>query len=176
MNFLECTKKFPELPRRVRSLRLVCTGLMLAPGAVISAIIFRCYKKESIHPTRGNHVSKVNCLGLLGALLLAVTASPALAGKNDSKVIIVNKSKWAIHEMYFSPTKQTDWGDDQLGKQTINTGESFTLSGVPCDKWDVKVVDEDGDECVVENVGLCADADKWVINDSDLLACQAATE
>lgn len=111
----------------------------------------------------------------LGSLLTLIGSAPAFAASN-SKVIVVNKSSWAIHEMYFSPTDETEWGPDQLGKQTIETGEQFTLTGIPCDKWDVKVVDEDGDECVVENVGLCEDADKWVINDSDLLGCQAATE
>lgn len=112
---------------------------------------------------------------VLGSLLALLGSTPAFAA-SKSKVIVVNKSSWAIHEMYFSPTDETEWGDDQLGKQTIETGEQFTLTGIPCDKWDVKVVDEDGDECVVENVALCADTDKWVINDSDLLGCQAATE
>ncbi|MEO8673324.1 MAG: hypothetical protein ABI411_18570 [Tahibacter sp.] len=109
------------------------------------------------------------------AMLLLVAVSPAFAA-GDSKVTVVNQSKWAIHEMYFSQTDKSEWGDDQLGKQTIKTGGTFTLTGVPCDKWDVKLVDEDGDQCIVENVGLCADADKWVINDSDLLACQAKTQ
>lgn len=118
-------------------------------------------------------MTKLNRLSMLASLLLAVTATPALADKDDSKVVIVNKSSWAIHEMYLSPTKSTDWGPDQLGKQTIQNGDKFTLSGVPCGKWDVKVVDEDGDECIVEDVSLCADTDKWVINDKDLLACQA---
>ncbi|MEO8673323.1 MAG: hypothetical protein ABI411_18565 [Tahibacter sp.] len=116
-------------------------------------------------------MSKLSRNILIGALL-AVVSAPSFA---DSKVVIVNKSKWAIHEMYFSPTNQTEWGEDQLGKHTINTGEQFTLNGVPCDKWDVKVVDEDGDECTVEDVGLCSD-DKWVITDKDLLACQAASK
>ena len=124
---------------------------------------------------RGITVSKLKNLSLLGSLLLVIASFPAAAA-GDSKIVIVNQSKWAIHEMYFSPTDASEWGEDQLGKQTINTGDKFTLTGVPCNKWDVKVVDEDGDECIVENVGLCADADKWVINDSDLLACQAASK
>lgn len=121
-------------------------------------------------------MSRKNRITLLASLLIALVATPALADRTDSRIIIVNKSKWAIHEMYFSPTDETEWGEDQLGSQTIETGDQFTLTGVPCDKWDVKVVDEDGDECVVQNVALCADADKWVIKDSDLLACQAATD
>jgi hypothetical protein len=120
-------------------------------------------------------VSKLNLTPILCAVLLSLGATSAYAG-GTSKVIIVNNSQWAIHEMYFSPTKESEWGDDQLGKQTIEPGAQFTLTGLPCNKWDVRLVDEDGDECVVENVGLCGDTDKWVIKDSDLLACQAATE
>lgn len=112
---------------------------------------------------------------MLGSLL-TMFGSPVAFAASSSRVIVVNESSWAIHEMYFSPTDETEWGEDQLGAQTIETGEQFTLSGIPCDTWDVKVVDEDGDECVVENVALCKDTDKWVINDSDLLGCQAASE
>ena len=110
------------------------------------------------------------------ASILALIGSASAFAASNSKVIVVNKSSWAIHEMYFSPTDETEWGEDQLGQQTIEPGEQFTLSGIPCDKWDVRVVDEDGDEYVIENVGLCADTDRWVINDSDLLGCQAATD
>ncbi len=120
-------------------------------------------------------MSKSIRVSMLGSLLVLFGSAPGFAA-GTSKVIIVNKSSWAIHEMYFSPTDETDWGEDQLGNQTIETGDRFTLTGIPCDKWDVKVIDEDGDECVIENVGLCADADRWVINDSDLLGCQAATD
>jgi hypothetical protein len=118
-------------------------------------------------------VSNIRRISILGSLLLVLAAAPALAEKADSKIVVVNKSKWAIHELYFSPANETEWGEDQLGKKTINTGEQFTLTGVPCGKWDVKVVDEDGDECVVEDVGLCDVTDKWVIDDKSLLACQA---
>ena len=110
------------------------------------------------------------------ASVLTVFATASAMAASNSKVVVVNKSSWAIHEMYFSPTDDTEWGEDQLGKQTIETGDQFTLTGIPCDNWDVKVVDEDGDECVVENVQLCADKDRWVINDSDLLSCQAVSE
>ena len=113
---------------------------------------------------------------LLAPLLALCVAAPSFAASSDSDVIIVNKSSWSIHELYFSPVDDDEWGDDQLGAQTIEPGEKFTLSGVPCDSWDVRVVDEEGDACVVEDVALCADTDKWVINDSDLLACQSASE
>ncbi|UXI68580.1 hypothetical protein [Tahibacter amnicola] len=112
----------------------------------------------------------------IGVLLSTVACGPAMADSSDSKVIIKNLSHFAVHELYFSPTEQREWGPDQLGSHTIGNGETFTLNGVPCDSYDVRVVDEDGDECIIEDVALCADKDKWVINDNDLLGCQAATQ
>ena len=120
-------------------------------------------------------MSKSNSINALASMLELFGSASALAPSN-SNVIDVNNTTCAIHEIYFSPTDESEWGEDQLGKQTIEPGEQFTLSGIPCDKWDVRVVDEDGDECVVESVALCADTDRWVINDSDLLGCQAATD
>lgn len=112
---------------------------------------------------------------LLAAAVAVLAVPAAVASDNDSKVVLVNKSAWAIHQLYFSPTSQREWGPDQLGDHTIENGDTFTLSGVPCGAYDVRLVDEDGDECIVEDVGLCADKDKWTITDKDLLACQNAT-
>jgi len=110
------------------------------------------------------------------ALVLASSAGAALAAKGDSKVIFVNKSSWSINELYFAPSRDADWGEDHLGKHTLDHGDQLTLTDVACGTWDVRVVDEDGDECIIENVALCGDTDKWVIRDDDLLACQAASE
>lgn len=111
-------------------------------------------------------------------LVLAIaccTAGLAHAG-SDSKITLKNNSHWAIHEMYFSSVSANEWGPDQLGKHTINTGDSFTLTGIPCDKYDVRLVDEDGDNCTVGGVAICADKDTWTIDDQDLLHCQAKSE
>lgn len=118
-------------------------------------------------------------LPLLFALPLALAAGAATAkgSKLDARVTIVNQSLWAIHELYLSSTDESSWGPDQLGPTTvIGTGERYTINRIPCDSYDVKLIDEDGDECVVRDVALCADSDTWVITDEDLLACQVATE
>ena len=65
---------------------------------------------------------------------------------------------------------------DQLDEDVIESGGQFTLHGIPCDKYDVRVVDEDGDACVIEKVPLCGASDEWTITDEDLLGCQVATE
>lgn len=110
---------------------------------------------------------------LAAALVLA--SATAFAG-NESAVTISNESSWEIHQFYLSPANQQAWGPDQLRDQVIATEATFTLQGIPCGEYDVRLVDEDGDECVVGAVPLCADNDQWVISDDDLLACQAASD
>ncbi|QHS10243.1 hypothetical protein [Sinimarinibacterium sp. NLF-5-8] len=102
---------------------------------------------------------------------LAAVSLPAHA----AKVEFVNQSSWEIHEIYFSPASAKKWGEDYLGDEILEKGDTLTLSGVTRGKWDVRVVDEDGDVCVLENVYLDS-SDRWVINDEDLLGCQAGTD
>lgn len=106
----------------------------------------------------------------LAAAALVCTPLAALA----AQVEIVNKSAWDIYEVYFSPASQDSWGDDYLGTEVLENGDSLTLSGVESGRWDVLVIDEDGDECIINNVSISG-SDRWVITDDDLLACQAAS-
>jgi hypothetical protein len=120
---------------------------------------------------------RIATASLAFALVLGASAASAKGNKLDSKITVVNQSMWAIHELYLSSTDESEWGPDQLGPTTvIGTGEQFQLNRIPCDSYDVRLVDEDGDECVVGGVPLCADSDTWVITDEDLLTCQVATD
>ena len=64
------------------------------------------------------------------------------------------------------------WGPDQLGEEVLAKGDSFTLTNIDCDEYDIKVVDEDGDECIIEAVSLCRDNSYWKITDKELLECE----
>lgn len=113
---------------------------------------------------------------VISLLALSALTGDALAGrKSDARVYIVNHSSYAIHQLFLSATSDTEWGPDQLKDATIESGESFTLRRIPCDRYDIRLIDEDQDPCVIRNVPLCADADRWEITDQDLLACQAAS-
>jgi hypothetical protein len=107
-------------------------------------------------------------LAAAGLSLFAVHAVAAT-------IKIENESSWEIHEIYFAPSSQDDWGDDHLGKQVLKTGETLSLTGVTPGKWDVRLVDEDEDECIVTGQKISS-SEKFVIRDKDLLGCQAATE
>lgn len=109
----------------------------------------------------------------MGAVL-ALTAP--LATASDARVVIVNQSDWEIHQLFLSSVDEYEWGPDQLGDEIIEVGGRFTLRRIPCDNYDVQIIDEDGDVCVVGGVPLCGGKDTWVITNKDLLTCQAATE
>jgi len=106
----------------------------------------------------------------LAALLLLALALPAFA--KGAKVKVINQSKWEIHHLFLSSSDESEWGEDQLGEDVLAKGDTLTLTNIPCDTYDIKVVDEDGDECVIEEVSLCRDNSYWKITDKDLLECE----
>ena len=102
---------------------------------------------------------------LLASLLL-------LAFVDNATVKIINQSSWEIHHVFLSASDEQSWGEDQLEDEILAKGESLTLTGIACDLYDVKIVDEDGDECIVEEVDLCGGKSYWKVTDKDLQDCR----
>ena len=114
--------------------------------------------------------SRKAALFILSAALFFL--APSVAHAKKATIKIINKSKWEIHHLYLSPTSERHWGPDQLGDDVLEPGDSFTLSKIDCDDYDIKVVDEDGDECVIEEQSLCNDDSVWKITSDELLSCE----
>lgn len=113
----------------------------------------------------------------LAFVLASLVAAPAFAAGSDASVVIRNDSAWEIHQLFISSVDTTEWGPDQLGAEVIGAaGGTYTLTDIPCGAYDVQLIDEDGDECIVGDVALCAAKGQWVITDEDLLTCQAETD
>jgi len=100
------------------------------------------------------------------SLVLILTVLPAFA----HDLIVNNKSKYDIHELYVSKSKSSKWGPDQLRKETISAGEKFTLHNVDDGTYDLKVVDEDGTECVIEDAEF-AESKEWTVTSKMLERC-----
>jgi hypothetical protein len=89
--------------------------------------------------------------------------------------------------LYISPSDSSDWGNDQLGADTIPTGTSYTISDIPTGTYDILaqncndiVVGEeygvyiDGDrtwELIGAQQGAGADEGLTIINDSSATIC-----
>ena len=97
-------------------------------------------------------------LFLIGSLLapMALQSVPALAGQQD--FALVNRTGYQIDEVYVSESSSRRWGDDVMGKDTLDDGQTvnitFTAPGNSC-RWDLKVKYNDGDEATWQNLNLC---------------------
>ncbi|MGB8817260.1 MAG: hypothetical protein WCC66_04975 [Rhizobiaceae bacterium] len=91
------------------------------------------------------------------ALMLAASAGFALA--EDAKFTLDNQSDYQIDEFYASPANDDQWGEDILGQDVLEGGSSGTVTiadGSDQCVYDLKAVDEDGNEHVLEDLDICA--------------------
>lgn len=109
--------------------------------------------------------------GVVLALAGLALPVPAQAAPDDRVIHIKNKSDWEIHHLFLSPVDTDRWGPDQLGNAVISVGGSSDLHKVACGAYDIKIVDEDGDECIIGRADLCAAKEGWVVTNDDLLDC-----
>jgi hypothetical protein len=97
--------------------------------------------------------------------------SSTAARAEPAKIKVINNSKSEIHHLFLSPALSKRWGPDQFGDNILPIGGSYTLNNIPCDSYDIRLVDEEGDECLVYDVNLCDDV-IWRITDKMLLSCE----
>ena len=93
------------------------------------------------------------------ALLVAVVlAGSAAVFAGDQDFTLINKTGLTIDEVYVSPANDNSWGEDVLGRDTLGNGEkvdiTFSRKESEC-VWDLKIVDEDNDDVVWEDINLC---------------------
>jgi hypothetical protein len=111
-------------------------------------------------------------LKIIGIILLAFSLFGGLTSlkmkkstRNASKIKIINKSNWAIDNIYLSPTNKASWGADILGSdEVLEPNESITIL-VDCATWDVKFVAKDAAECIVKDLDICEQEGSWTIDD-----------
>ena len=96
----------------------------------------------------------LSTLGLVSALAVGATALRA----GDQDFVLVNKTGYDIDEVYVSPANAKDWGEDVMGKDTLDDGDKVTIEFSHKEKecmWDMKIVFSDEEEAVWEDFDLC---------------------
>ena len=98
------------------------------------------------------------CLALAAALLLVgAMSTAAFADKRD--FTLNNNSDYVLAHAYVSPSTDASWGDDILGKDVLNPGESWDVAFDRGDAntciWDVKAVTKEGYEVTLPQLDLC---------------------
>lgn len=94
---------------------------------------------------------------------------------SDSTLLVVNQSDFVIEEIYITDVDSSGWGPDLTGGDVLFPEEDILLTDLPCDFYDVLMVDETDLECEVLDVDLCFDDATWVItNDTcDVFSAEA---
>ena len=104
----------------------------------------------------------VQALGAVFALMLALVSASSVALAADPRdFVLVNNTGQVIHNIYVSPSNQTEWGDDILGRDVLDDGDQVTIlfpsarfTAGDC-LYDIKVVTETGAEGQLGQVNLC---------------------
>ena len=110
---------------------------------------------------------------LAGVVMVSgLFGSSAMAGAQDylRSFTLINRSSYTIRRLYLSPTSLGIWGYDRLGSNVLNPGYKVTVQIEP-GYYDMKLVDEDGDSCVVSDIDF-RNSDYLVLNNANLLACE----
>lgn len=115
------------------------------------------------------------CFFLSGSLTTPGRANVKRTTGRTADITIVNHSDYAIPHLLLSPTDHESWGPDQLRNHVIHPGESFVLHSIPCDEFDIKLVDEDGDVCIVNDYVFCKDSHDWVVTNETFDGCTGWT-
>jgi len=92
----------------------------------------------------------------------------------DSTLLVINQSDFAIEEIHIVPIDSSGWGPDLTGGDILLPEEEMLLSDIPCDFYDVLMVDETGLECQVLDIDLCFDDATWVIDNDTCDVFEAA--
>jgi hypothetical protein len=79
--------------------------------------------------------------GILSAAAIAANAQ----GRQD--FVVVNNTGVEIHALYVTPHSSKQWGEDILGVDTLEAGDSLEIVFSPKERakyWDIRVEDADG--------------------------------
>ncbi len=73
----------------------------------------------------------------------ALPTAPATTVAKGTELQIINNSGTDIWYLFVSPSDADDWGDDQLGGDTIPAGSSYTVTSIADGVYDVQARDAD---------------------------------
>jgi hypothetical protein len=88
-----------------------------------------------------------------------------------SVVTLRNATSYAIYELHLAPVDTASWGANLLRGDVLLPGEMTEISVFDCNDYDLRLVDDEGEECVLERIELCFQDEDWVLDDTALALC-----
>jgi hypothetical protein len=90
------------------------------------------------------------------------------------RLVIQNDSRYDVHRIHLSSSDSNSWGRDVLGATVLTSGSRHTITNIPTGRYDIKFVDEDGDQCVLKSFAVARDL-AWTLTTDWLLKCEGYT-
>ena len=118
-------------------------------------------------------LNKVRTLVLgvsFAVLALFAIAAPASA-QSTHTLTLLNNSGYDIYEIHMSSINDDSWESDLLGRHVLATGNSFEITNITSGRYDIKLVDQDGDTCIVQQVSVYQDR-SWNLTPLGLVGCE----
>lgn len=112
-----------------------------------------------------------NVRSLLSVVAVLLAGTSMVADGSRWSLTIKNQSRYDIYELYISSTETGVWGDDLLGDNILRSGSSHTIRKIVTGEYDVKMVDEDGDKCILHGTQITKDT-AWDVSSDWLLRCE----
>jgi len=94
-------------------------------------------------------------------------------GVDMGTLALKNTSSYDIYSIQLSPYDHVDWGANLLGHDPLMHSETAKLAVFDCKKYDLRLVDHDNVECVIQDIDLCFQDHEWHIDDVVLAVCAA---
>jgi hypothetical protein len=90
---------------------------------------------------------------------------------NVGTIALHNASRYDIYSIQLSPSDHPAWGGNLIDGDVLMHGEDAHLAVFDCKKYDLRMVDDENVECVIDDIDLCFEDKKWDINDAVLAVC-----
>ncbi len=114
------------------------------------------------------------CLAACGGAAPSTGTTPTGSTEGDLGTLsLTNHSAYDINSIQLSPFDHTEWGPNLLAaNDPLMHGDSAKLAVFECKKYDLRLIDHEGDECVIQDIDLCFEDKEWTLNDTVLAVCQ----
>jgi hypothetical protein len=88
---------------------------------------------------------------VLALSVAAFTGCDEITGGDDATIVVENNASVTVFYMYISECTDDDWGEDELGSETIAPGEEEEFD-VDAGCWDLRA--EFSDDTFAEDFGI----------------------
>jgi hypothetical protein len=117
-----------------------------------------------------NQIFKISSVVVMAIASFLMQSRIASAQASET-MTIQNESAFDIRQIFLSKVSHRTWEEDVLGRRILRSGRSIDVTNIDPDFYDVMLVDEDGDTCVLYGVNLRRNR-TWTINTEGLLDCE----